>query len=750
MVRRPAAMRNRAKAKALPRAAEPPFRRLRIFSLDPSAALELETAGISRTTVPVRWEKLQADDGTPGPVGEYIEVVDVDPASRSVYDPVNLDDPHLLAQDGLAPSTGNPQFHQQMTYAVAMTTIANFEQALGRPILWSPRKYDNDGNYLSLPEERYVRRLRIYPHAMREQNAYYSPERKALLFGYFDATTVDPRDELPGGLVFTCLSHDIVAHETTHAILDGLQHRLLDATNDDMLAFHEAFSDIVAIFQHFTIPGVILDQIQRSRGDLRKDTWLARLAVQFARATGMGGALRNALGSVGPDGRSAPPDPTLLGRTMEPHERGAIFVAAVFDAFLQIYERRVADLRRIATGGSGVLPLGDIHPDLARRFSDEAVRSAQHVLNICIRALDYLPPVDVTFGDYLRALVTADADVYPEDADGYRVAFVDAFRDRGIYPRDVRALGEDSLRWNPLDDEATELLKRFMPSPSVLQTMTYAYDCESQLVGFLAELDKQRRGTGTEKSDNFGDIRVSRGVHAKTLDELANSLVRDCWFPTTTSRSQDEPENGRRFARYRVERVFKSFLWEWIFGKAYSPEIRPKDSRFVEEHLGLNFEVLLKDMKDKQKTGAALEVDVVRPTVRLQSDGRTKTELRVVLTQTTRQKLKDSYRDENNDEDQDGANLLGPDDTPLSFQLCGGCTLIIDPDNGRIRYSITKRVGSTPRRARHADFLKRRLEMIGFAAINQYGMAARDRGSPDGPPMEPFAITHRSTTSPDV
>ena len=30
-----------------------------------------------------------------------------------------------------------------------------------------------------------MQRLRLYPHAMREKNAYYSPDRKALLFGYF-------------------------------------------------------------------------------------------------------------------------------------------------------------------------------------------------------------------------------------------------------------------------------------------------------------------------------------------------------------------------------------------------------------------------------------------------------------------------------------------------------------------------------------------------------------------------------------
>ena len=79
------------------------------------------------------WER----DLKPGPLGEYLEVVDVDPASNACYAPVDLNDPKLLAESGLAPSESNPQFHQQMAYAVAMRTIERFERALGRKALWA-------------------------------------------------------------------------------------------------------------------------------------------------------------------------------------------------------------------------------------------------------------------------------------------------------------------------------------------------------------------------------------------------------------------------------------------------------------------------------------------------------------------------------------------------------------------------------------------------------------------------------------
>lgn len=444
----------------------PPFRRLRAYAFDPSFATQLETAIINTATFKVPWEFAAPtkSDGAcednknpnrepdekgdflqPGPVGEYLEVVDYDPASNCFYEPVDLNHPYLLAQDGLAPSQGNPQFHQQMVYAVAMTTIGNFERALGRRALWAPHVTPD-----AAKSEEFVRQLRVYPHALREANAYYSPDKKALLFGYFPSTAVGEGGNLPVGMVFTCLSHDIIAHETTHALLDGMQRRFMEPSNPDVLAFHEAFADIVALFQHFTLPEVLRHQIARTRGDLRQQNALGKMAVEFGGATGHYGALRDAIGTIDPatgEWVAARPDPTALEREFEPHTRGSILVAAVFDAFLSIYGSRVADLLRLATSGSGVLPQGEIHPDLVNRLAIEAAKSAQHVLTMCIRALDYCPPTDITFGEYLRALITADYDLVRDDDRGYRIAVIEAFRRRGIHPRDVRTLSEESLRW---------------------------------------------------------------------------------------------------------------------------------------------------------------------------------------------------------------------------------------------------------------------------------------------------------------
>src|SRR4029077_5734748 len=70
-------------------------------------------------------------------------------------------------------------------------------------------------------------------------------------------------------------------------------------------------------------------------------------------------------------------------------------------------------------------------------------------LKIRIRALDYGRPVDITFGEYLRALITADADLVPDDKYGYRTAFIEEFRNRGIYPWDFKHLSPGTLLWEP-------------------------------------------------------------------------------------------------------------------------------------------------------------------------------------------------------------------------------------------------------------------------------------------------------------
>lgn len=393
----------------------PDRRRLNIFVSDPMAGRRARY----RTSIDVNNEP----GLEPGPVGALVEVIDYDGEHDRYYVPVNLNDPVHLMQDGLLPNESDPRFHQQMVYAVTMKVVESARRALGRPIKF----------YRS---ER-TPRLRLVPHAFYGANAFFDPECNAIFFGYFKADREDPGPNLPGQLVFTCLSHDIIAHEVTHAIVHGLRRYFLEPTNHDVLAFHEAFADIVALFQRFSYAQILREQIQASKGKLQDRDMLVELAQQFGYASGSGHALRSALG--------VKPDPTLLSRTFECHDRGAILVSAVFDGFYRTYDARIADLLRIATNGSGDLPNGYLHPDLVERVANEASTLADHVLRMCLRAFDYLPPIDVTFGDFLRALVTADLDVNPDDRFELRFNMIEAFRVRGIFPDGVFSLAEESL-----------------------------------------------------------------------------------------------------------------------------------------------------------------------------------------------------------------------------------------------------------------------------------------------------------------
>jgi hypothetical protein len=129
---------------------KPPVRRLRVCAFDPHASTKLDTVGFNMATIELPWE----DDVLPGPVNEYLEVIDIDPVSGQFYEPVDLNNAYLLAQDGLPPSEGNPRFHQQMVFAVAMTTIRAFERALGRKVFWSSRWSQEKGTYEEVPKLR--------------------------------------------------------------------------------------------------------------------------------------------------------------------------------------------------------------------------------------------------------------------------------------------------------------------------------------------------------------------------------------------------------------------------------------------------------------------------------------------------------------------------------------------------------------------------------------------------------------------
>src|SRR5258705_330482 len=297
--------------------------------------------------------------------------------------PLELDGLGVLAPIGVPPSTGDFQFAQQMTYAVAMITYDRFRQALGRTpdFSFGQKRSGEPGD----PDG--MVKLHIYPHGMKEDNAYYDPDRGALRFGYTFANRRAVGMNQPGGIIYTSLSHDVVVHETAHAMLDGMRAKFMLPSNGDVDAFHEGFADLVAVRGIYSGKTAALRAVGRRNGE--------------------------------------PPS---------------------------------AELVDLLTG--------------------EAVRLAHQFLDIIIRAVDYCPPVDLTFGEYLRALVTGDFDVVPEDPWGYREALVQAFRRYRITVDGVDDLSEESLLWKtptrrmgPIEGLAFDKLAH-QREPGLMSTVT--------------------------------------------------------------------------------------------------------------------------------------------------------------------------------------------------------------------------------------------------------------------------------------
>lgn len=420
---------------------QPLYRPLKIFALDPSVSrLEGATALVN-----VPYEKLKD-----GPEGRLFKVVSDDGAP-----PLNLDDPNILISNGLDPSTSDKRFHDQMVYAVCSIVYTAFRAALGRHITWGFNPKLKRSHLL------------LRPRAFNGNNSRYDKNTGELCFGSFRSKA---EGDYPG-TVYACLSHDTVAHEVTHALLDGLRAHFSLPTSSDVLAFHEGFADIVAVFQHFSYEQVVRAAIRNSHGVLSRAALLTDIARQLGQTSRASkSALRTAIDYSDKQAKKAdqyrkgdksdeekktddtepPKGPKLYNPDLEAHELGSVLVIAVFEAFIAVFKRKTERLVRLATNGSGRLPPGELPADLQAALAEKASKLAGQFLTMCIRAIDYCPPVDMSLGEYLRAVITADRDVVPDDRWAYREAWIDAFGRHHIYPSNVDDLSEDALLWRPL------------------------------------------------------------------------------------------------------------------------------------------------------------------------------------------------------------------------------------------------------------------------------------------------------------
>lgn len=112
-----------------------------------------------------------------------------------------------------------------------------------------------------------VHQLKVAPHGVMDVNAFYSRKEEGLVLGYFPGRRASN--------VYTCLSHDVVVHETTHALIDALRERYMDPSGADQAAFHEGLADVVALLSVFSQAELVAELLRlpatrtRPRGYLR-------------------------------------------------------------------------------------------------------------------------------------------------------------------------------------------------------------------------------------------------------------------------------------------------------------------------------------------------------------------------------------------------------------------------------------------------------------------------------------------------
>ncbi len=343
----------------------------------------------------------------PGPASARFWVIDYDASTGHLTEPAVL---AVVGADGRPTDRfegisdrdilSDRAFHAQNVYAIAARTLAAFESALGRRLPWG-----FDGH-----------QLHVVPHAFAEANAYYSDDDRALLFGYFSAA-----DEQ----ILTCLSHDVVAHETAHAVLDGLRHRFLEPSLPDQAAFHEALADVVALLSVFSISEVLEHALGEPDAEGRIDAAIAtpeavRNSLPLVLGEQMGGALNLGRGGLRRSaGLAPPPDWRTLPAWEECHQRGEVLASAVLDTLVGLWTERLVPLIRD----------GRLDRD---RAAEEGAKSADHLLRMCLRGIDYLPPVDFEFEDFVAAVLLADTVLAPDDDHGYRSTLRGCFERMGV------------------------------------------------------------------------------------------------------------------------------------------------------------------------------------------------------------------------------------------------------------------------------------------------------------------------------
>ena len=345
-----------------------------------------------------------------GPTGPRSVVVDYNADLDTRFAPAKLQKNRCfqgLAALKNAQLLDNFTFHQVNVWAIVERTLEVLEDKylLGRAVPWGHQ----------------AGRLILIPHAGYGENAFYDRDSCALHFFYFEGKQGQP--------VYTCLSHDIVAHELGHAVLDGLKPGYNEVSSPETAGFHEYFGDAVAMMASLGTEETALIVAKESDETLSVRNVVSAIASEF------GAALQGLPDEEYLRGAWNKRTATDLRKekSQEEHDWSEVLTGVYYELLAYLYK---SNRREIAQERADVLPK---QANEKKRKSEELyrsmralVRSATQTAGVMFRAIDYCPPVDLRYGEYARAVLRAQEVAYPLDEQGIRKFLVNAFRRRGI------------------------------------------------------------------------------------------------------------------------------------------------------------------------------------------------------------------------------------------------------------------------------------------------------------------------------
>lgn len=153
------------------------------------------------------------------------------------------------------------RFHAANAFAATAQTIEIFEGAYGESLPWAFRGAQ----------------LEVNGDKGEMLNAYYSRNEGSINFFHsFDSTF--------NRNVYSGDSGEVVAHETGHAILDGLRPSYLRTFSPDPGGFHESFGDVLAMLVSLKSERVLDKVIEQTGGDLSRPNVAAHLGEELGMA----------------------------------------------------------------------------------------------------------------------------------------------------------------------------------------------------------------------------------------------------------------------------------------------------------------------------------------------------------------------------------------------------------------------------------------------------------------------------------